>query len=256
MNVLGSNNKVVLVTGAAQGIGLAIAERLANDGALVVMTDLLKDKLEQETFRLREEGKQVESFTVDVSSEIDIKLLISKIKETYGRLDILVNNAGISPKIKGVRTKIIDMPLEEWNKVLQVNLTGAFLCAREALPLMMINNWGRVVNISSQAARTFSRVAGTHYAASKSGLIALSRNIATEYGSPGVTSNCIAPGRIMSPMAKIVPKEKNEEFVKLSALGRLGTQEEVAAAVSFLCSDDAGYITGATLDVNGGTFMN
>jgi 3-oxoacyl-[acyl-carrier protein] reductase len=253
---MGTNCKVALVTGAAQGIGLAIAERLANDGALVVMTDLLQDKLEEETYRLREEGKQVECYTLDVSSESEIKRVISNINEKYSRLDILVNNAGISPKVNGVRTKIIDMPLEEWNTVLQVNLTGAFLCSREALPLMMQNNWGRIVNISSQAARTFSRVAGTHYAASKSGIIALSRNLATEYGTYGITSNCIAPGRIISPMAAVAPKEKNEEFVKLSALGRLGTKEEVAAAVAFLCSEEAGYITGATLDVNGGTFMN
>jgi 3-oxoacyl-[acyl-carrier protein] reductase len=251
-----SKNRIALVTGAAQGIGLAIAERLANDGAVVIMTDMLQDKLEQETFRLREEGKQVESFNLDVSSESDVKQAISKIKKTYGRLDILVNNAGISPKVNGERSKIIDIPLEEWNRVLQVNLTGAFLCVREALPLLMLNNWGRVVNISSQAGRTFSRVAGTHYAASKSGLIGFTRNLAAEYGSYGITANCIAPGRIISPMAKAVSKEKNEEFVKLSAVSRLGTTEEVAAAVSFLCTDEAGYITGATLDVNGGMFMN
>lgn len=253
---MGENQRVALVTGAAQGIGLAISERLARDGVLVVMTDMLFEKVEQETIRLQEQGLQAEPMALDVSSESNIKEVISTIHDRYGRLDILVNNAGISPKVNGVRSKIIETSLEEWNKVLQVNLTGAFLCSREAIPIMMKNNWGRVVNMSSQAARTFSRVSGTHYAASKSGLIAFTRNLASEYGHYGITANCLAPGRILTPMAAAVSNEKNEEFSKLSAVGRLGTTEEVAAAVSFLCSEESGYITGVTVDVNGGTFMN
>lgn len=245
-----------MVTGSAQGIGLAIAERLANDGFTVVMTDILRDKLDQEVLRLHQAGKSAEGCIMDVSDESQVKRVFSHINETYGRLDVLVNNAGISPKVNGRRRNFIDTPLEEWSSVLQVNLTGAFLCNREALPLMMKHKWGRIIHISSQAGRTFSRIAGTHYAASKTGLIGLSRNIAAEYGQYGITSNCIAPGRIVSPMASGVSEEKNEEFLKSAAVRRMGLPEEVAATASFLCLDEAGYITGATLDVNGGTFMD
>jgi 3-oxoacyl-[acyl-carrier protein] reductase len=248
--------KIALVTGAAQGIGLSIADRLANEGMMVLMTGLQEEKLEQEAYRLKKEGKKVEGFRLDVGSESDIIDTFSRVKELYGRLDILVNNAGISPKKDGRSATILQTSLEEWNQVMAVNLTGPFLCVREALPLMMQNNWGRIINISSQAGRTFSRVAGTHYSASKSGLIGFTRNLAAEYGEYGITANCVAPGRVVTPMVKAVSSEKNEQFAKISAVRRLGEPEEVAAAVSFLCSEDAGYITGATLDVNGGMFMN
>ncbi|MFD4819894.1 SDR family NAD(P)-dependent oxidoreductase [Peribacillus butanolivorans] len=251
-----SQKRIALITGASQGIGLSITETLLNDRVGVIMTGENQEKLDEEASRLKKEGKQVKSFKMDVSCESNVKRVFAEINEEYGRLDILINNAGISPKINGKSSKIIDTSLEEWNKVIQVNLTGAFLCVREALPLMMNNNWGRVINMSSQAGRTFSRVAGTHYSASKSGLIGFTRNLAAEYGKFGITANCIAPGRIISPMVSEVSSEKNEEFVKIAPVGRLGQPEEVAAAVSFLCSEEAGYITGVTVDVNGGMFMN
>lgn len=254
---LGLQNKVAVVTGAARGIGLSISEYLAKSGATVLMIDILEEVLEHEVSRLKKKNNyKVNGFRLDVSKETEVKHVFAQIKENYGRIDILVNNAGISPKKDGKSLKIIDIPLEEWNRVLDVNLTGPFLCVRETLPVMIRNNWGRIINISSQAGRTFSRVAGSHYAASKSGLIGFTRKLAVECGKYGITANCIAPGRVISPMVNAVSKEKNEEFVKISAVGRLGKPEEVAATVLFLCSDEAGYITGATIDVNGGMFMN
>lgn len=248
--------RIALVTGSAQGLGLTIADRLSKEGLTVVMADLLQEKLNLETTRLRKKGRKVEGFVLDVGNESDVKHVFTKVKKKYGRLDILVNNAGISPKLDGVKRAIVDTPLDEWNRVMQINLTGTFLCVREALPMMVNNNWGRIVNMASQAGRTFSRVAGSHYSASKSGVIGFTRTLAVEYGPNGITANCIAPGRIVSPMVNEVLPEKNEEFIKITPVARLGYSEEVAAAVSLLCSEEAGYITGATLDVNGGMFMN
>lgn len=248
--------KVALVTGAAQGIGLAIAERFSEDGMIVILTDQSEEKLISETERLKEKGKKAACLVLDVSDEENVKNTFFHIEKMYGRLDILVNNAAISPKVNGQKREIVDTPLEEWERVLRINLTGTFLCVREALPLMVKNKWGRIINMASQAGRTFSRVAGSHYAASKSGIIGFTRTIAVEYGKKGITANCIAPGRVSTPMVNAVPYEKNEEFIKITPVGRLGQPEEVAAAVSFLCSEEAGYITGATLDINGGMFMN
>ena len=248
--------KVALVTGAAQGIGLAIAERFSEDGMIVILTDQSEEKLISETERLKEKGKKAACLVLDVSDEENVKNTFFHIEKMYGRLDILVNNAAISPKVNGQKREIVDTPLEEWERVLRINLTGTFLCVREALPLMVKNKWGRIISMASQAGRTFSRVAGSHYAASKSGIIGFTRTIAVEYGKKGITANCIAPGRVSTPMVNAVPYEKNEEFIKITPVGRLGQPEEVAAAVSFLCSEEAGYITGATLDINGGMFMN
>lgn len=247
--------KVALVTGAAQGIGLSIAKALANHDIKVVMTDVSENKLMEEVDYLKNSGLEVEGYLLDVSNELEVKTVISQIKKVYNRLDILVNNAAISPKVNGNKRLIVDIPLDEWNQVMNVNLTGSFLCVRESLPLMMQNNWGRIVNLTSQAGRTYSRVAASHYSTSKTALIGLTRNIAFEYGQYRITANCIAPGRIDSPMVNLVSKETNEKFKEISPLKRLGKDQEIAAAVLFLCSEDAGYITGATLDVNGGMFM-
>lgn len=253
---MSSNNKIAVVTGAAQGIGLAISRKLAEETSTLIMTDVSYDYLEEEVKKINEDERIAVGYSLDVGNEREIKNFFGEIKKKYGRLDILVNNAGISPKVNNQKRDIIDTPLEEWSNVLKINLTGSFLCCREALPLMIPCNWGRIVNISSQAGRTFSRVAGSHYAASKSGLIGFTRILANEYGKYGITANCVAPGRIKSPMVNAVSANKNSQFVDISSVKRLGESKEVAAAVSYLCSEEASYVTGTTLDVNGGMFMN
>lgn len=250
------NKRVAVVTGAAQGIGAEIANVLAGKGVKVILTDINEKELSAHTKKLLKQGRTVENFVLDVSSEADVVHIFNKIKKEHGKIDILINNAAISPKIEGKRRETINTPLEEWEHVLAVNLTGAFLCTREVIPVMKENSWGRIVNISSQAGRTASKIAGSHYAASKSGMIGFTRTIALEYGKFGITANCIAPGRIETQMAQVALKETNESFLENVPVGRQGTTAEVAALVLFICSNEAGYMNGSTIDINGGSFMS
>lgn len=191
----------------------------------------------------------------DVSRDEEVQHLLEATRERFGPVAILVNNAGISPKHNGVKAPVAQMDVEEWKRVLDVNLTGAFRCTSACLPDMQAAGWGRIVNIASQAGRTRSDIAGAHYAASKAGVMALARTVAGEAGGAGITVNSVAPGRIDTPMAQAAGDTVNAEYLKRIPVGRLGTVDDVAAAVAFLASDDAGFITGVTLDVNGGSFM-
>jgi 3-oxoacyl-[acyl-carrier protein] reductase len=171
----------------------------------------------------------------------------------FGRLDILVNNAGISPSHEGRSLDLEDMPVEEWDRVIAVNLTGTFLMCRAALPLMKRGKWGRIVNFSSQGGRTRSLLSGAHYAATKAGLIGFTRILAGQVGKHGITANCIAPGRIDT--------EQSRSFGDAAAyaaqlpVGRLGEPQDIAAGVEYLVSEGASFVTGTVLDVNGGYFM-
>ncbi len=247
-------NRIALVTGAAQGIGFGIAEQLARDGAHVVLSDILP-QVTAAAARLQAAGLSAESEQGSVADEAWASGVVRKVEETHGRLDILVNNAGISPKRDGKKLPIRDTPLAQWNEVLAINLTGAFLLCRQAVPGMTARGFGRIINISSQAGRARTDIAGSAYAASKAGLIALSRVLASEVGKQGITVNCIAPGRIESPMAAVAGADVNREYVSRIPVGRIGTAADIAATVAFLASEDASFITGATIDVNGGFFM-
>lgn len=249
------HDRIALVTGAAQGIGASIAERLLEDGIKVILTDIKTDELEKTAQHLKMKGA-VDLFAMDVGNEKSITDTFELIKYKYNKLDILINNAGISPKVNGKRREVTALSKDEWDEVIRVNLTGAFLTIRAALPMMINQRWGRIVNMSSQAGRKASRVTGIHYTASKTAIIGLTRQIAEDYGKYGITANCVAPGRILTPMVQAVSEEKNQEFINITPVARLGTTNEVAAAVSFLCSEEAGYVTGTTLDVNGGMYMN
>ena len=246
--------KVAIVTGAARGIGLGICQRLLDDGAFVVMADLLPDVRECAATLVASGGK-AQGVLLDVSSEAAIVAFVQGVVQQHGRLDILVNNAGISPKNKGSRFLVEETSLDNWSQVLAVNLTGPFLLCRESVPEMRKRGQGRIVNITSQSARTRPEATSSHYAASKSGLMGFSRALAGELGNHGITVNCVAPGAIDTPMLSAFTPERHAGLLARIPLHTLGTPTDVAGAVSFLVSDDARYITGTTIDVNGGMFM-
>lgn len=248
-------NRTVIVTGAARGIGLAIARRLLQEEAQVVLSDASRPGLQAAQDTLHAYSSRMLTVVADVSRDDDVTHLVERTHQQFGPVSVLVNNAGISPKHEGVKAAVASMDVEEWKRVLDVNLTGAFRCVRACLPDMQAALWGRIVNIASQAGRTRSDIAGAHYAASKAGMMALARSVAGEAGSAGVTVNSVAPGRIDTPMAQAAGSAVNATYLQRIPVGRLGTVDDVAAAVAFLASDEAGFITGVTLDVNGGSFM-
>ena len=249
-----NGHRHALITGAAGGLGFAIARHLASLGHPVILLDA--DERVQERVRLlREEGASARAIVLDITDEAALARLPSLLGADFERLAILVNNAGISPKHEGRKHKVSEMAASEWRRVLEVNLTGSFLMTQACLPALCRQGWGRVVMITSQAARTRTPVPGAHYQASKSGLTGLARVLAAEVAEFGVTVNCVAPGRITTDMTDAVDPAANAALAALIPLGRLGHPHEVAATVGFLVSEGASYLTGATLDVNGGNHM-
>ena len=248
-------SRTVIVTGGARGIGLGIALRFLAEEANVVMCDTSVEALADAQESLKPHGDRLLAVQADVSRDADVEQLLERTRQCFGPVSILVNNAGISPKHDGVKATVAAMDVEEWQRVLDINLTGAFRCTKACLPDMVAARWGRIVNIASQAGRTRSDIAGAHYAASKAGMTALARTVAGEAGAAGITVNSVAPGRIDTPMAQAAGAAVNAEYLKRIPVGRLGTVEDIAAAVAFLASEEAAFITGVTLDVNGGTFM-
>jgi 3-oxoacyl-[acyl-carrier protein] reductase len=248
-------DRVALITGGARGIGEGIAWRLAEAGHPVVLADVLP-QVEETVARLRAAGHSARAVTMDVSSDAQVAALPRALGDWWERLGVVVNNAGISPKApNGLPRPIAGMPAAEWRRVLEVNLTGAFLVSQACIPPLVARRWGRIVMITSQAARTKATIAGAHYAAAKSGLMGFARSLASELGPDGITVNCVAPGRIATPMAEGAAAGVNERMLRAIPVGRLGTPRDVAEAVAFLVSDGASYLNGATLDVGGGSFM-
>jgi len=243
------------ITGATGGIGKATSELLAKKGVNLILSDLDEAELYQHTSELEKLGVKVIPLPLDVSNLQSVKEAGNMIKKEIGNIDILINGAGISPKGLNGRVSSDKLDIEEWHQVLDINLNGSYYCSREAIKMMKENNKGNIVNISSQAGRTYSAVTAAHYAVSKAGLIALTRQMAGELGSFGINVNAIAPGRIDTKMIWDVPKDMNEEIVKNIPLRRLGTPEEVANTILFLTTSQSSYITGAVIDINGGRAM-
>ncbi|MBS7813751.1 SDR family NAD(P)-dependent oxidoreductase [Roseococcus pinisoli] len=247
-------DRVALVTGAARGLGAAIARALAAEGHPVVLADVL-DGVEATAAEIVAAGHQARAIRLDVADEAAIAALPEVLGDWWPRLGVLVNNAGISPKVDGRKVMVEDITTEEWRRVMDVNLTGPFMLSRQAIPVLKKRGWGRIIMMTSQAARVPSSITGSYYGASKTGLMGFARNLAGELGAFGITVNSIAPGRIKSDMVAGAAPGMNEAFLQRIPLGRLGEPEEVAEVVKFLVSDAASYLTGTTIDVGGGSFM-
>jgi 3-oxoacyl-[acyl-carrier protein] reductase len=245
-NLLG---RIALVTGASQGIGRACAVELARAGATVVLAARNEIKLAEAVAEIEAGGGQAAAIPLDVASEDSIKAGAKAIVERFGKVEILVNNAGITRD--GL---MMAMKRADWDDVLATNLTGAFLLTQALLRPMLKNRWGRIVNISSVVGRT-GQAGQVNYAASKAALIGLTRSLAREVASRGITVNAVAPGYIETPMTAVLDEKLRAAMMAQIPLGRAGTDLEIAQSVAFLASDAAAYITGHVLDVNGGMFM-
>jgi len=241
--------RIALVTGASQGIGRACALELARAGATVVLAARNEVKMAEAVAEIESAGGQAAAIPLDVASEDSIKSGAKAILERYGKVEILINNAGITRDGLMLRMKRAD-----WDDVVQTNLTGAFLLTQALLSPMLRNRWGRIVNISSVVGRT-GQAGQANYAATKAGLIGLTRSMAREFASRGITVNAVAPGYIETPMTAVLDEKQRTAMLAQIPLGRAGTDLEIAQAVAFLASDAAAYITGHVLDVNGGMFM-
>jgi 3-oxoacyl-[acyl-carrier protein] reductase len=241
--------RIALVTGASQGIGRACALELARAGATVALAARNEAKLAAVAAEIEAAGGQAAAFALDVSNEESIKAGAKAVIERFGKVEILVNNAGITRDGLMMRMKRAD-----WDDVLGTNLTGAFLLTQALISPMLKNRWGRIVNISSVVGRT-GQAGQANYAASKAGLIGLTRSLAREFASRGITVNAVAPGYIETPMTAVLDEKLRTSMLAAIPLGRAGTDQDIAQSVAFLASDAAAYITGHVLDVNGGMFM-
>lgn len=243
--------KTALITGAAAGIGRATALAFAREGASVSIVDVNGPAADVTAREVSERGARALAFHADVADSAQAHRAVRETIAGFGRLDILVNNAAIS-----TRRTFLEIPEAEWRKVLDVNLTGAFLMMQAALPQMLSQGAGVIINVSSLAGRTMSVANGAHYSVSKAALLGLTSHVAREVAGTGVRVNAVAPATIRTPFLTdgFRPGEL-ETLLGRIPLGRLGEPEEVAAAICFLASDEAGYITGATLDINGGLLM-
>jgi 3-oxoacyl-[acyl-carrier protein] reductase len=241
--------RIALVTGASQGIGRACALELARAGATVALAARNESKLAEAAAEIQGAGGTAAVFALDVASEDSIKTGAKAVLERLGKVEILVNNAGITRD--GL---VLRMKRPDWDDVVATNLTGAFLLTQALLSQMLRNRWGRVVNITSVVGET-GQAGQVNYAASKAGLIGMTRALAREVGSRGITVNAVAPGYIETPMTAVLDQKQREAMLAGIPLGRPGTDAEVAGCVAFLASDAAAYITGHVLDVNGGMFM-
>jgi 3-oxoacyl-[acyl-carrier protein] reductase len=242
-------NRIALVTGASRGIGRACALALAAAGARVVVAARQLEKLEEVASEIRGAGGEAFVVSVDLGSQDSIKEAFSKASKEFGRIDILVNNGGMTRD--GL---VLRMKRDDWESVLQTNLSGAFYCIQQVLPAMVRERWGRIVNISSVVGEA-GNAGQVNYAASKAGLIGLTKSLAQEVASRNITVNAVAPGFIETDMTAKLNDETKAKALQAVPLQRMGKAEDIAAAVRFLCSDEANYITGHVLDVNGGMYM-
>ncbi len=245
------SGKVAIITGVAGGIGLAIATMLGEQGATVIGCDFQEEKLEQAQKELQTRNIEIVVVKADIENINEIKKLFSKAKKDFKRIDILVQTAGVC-----YSSAVPEITPEEWDYVCAVNLKSVFFAAQEALKYMCPQKYGKIINISSVAGKSGGVAVGAHYAATKAAVICLTKSLAL-YAAPfGVNINCVCPGPIKTPMTDVWGETINKSFAEKIPFKRYGTPQEVAEAICFLASDRARYITGETMDVNGGLVMD
>ena len=232
-------------------MGRAVAERLASRGARIVVNDLDPGRADATAKGLRDSGAETISIQGDVTRSDDVRDMVRLAGDRFGPIHILINNAGIL-----YPTRVIDIEETEWDRVIEVNLKGTFLCSQAVLPDMQIAGWGRIVNFSSTAGKNVSTVGGAHYTAAKAGILGFTRHLAKEVAEFGITVNSVCPGLINTEMVRnTIDEARVRHYESIFPISRLGQPEEVADLVAFLASDQAAYITGASLDINGGDLM-
>jgi 3-oxoacyl-[acyl-carrier protein] reductase len=245
----GVTGRVALVTGASQGIGRACALALAEGGAAVALMARNEDKLAAVAKEIEAKGGQAAAFRMDVANEDEVKAAVKAALERFGKIEILVNNAGMTKD-----TLLLRMKRSDWDSVIQTNLSGAFFCTQAAIGAMLKQRWGRIINISSIFGQT-GQAGQANYSASKAGLIGFTMAMAREVASRNITVNAVTPGYIETAMTEGLSPELKAKVNEMIPLGRAGTDMDVAYAVRFLASEEAGYITGNVLKVNGGMLM-
>ncbi|MHB8482627.1 MAG: 3-oxoacyl-[acyl-carrier-protein] reductase [Nitrospiria bacterium] len=241
--------KTALITGGAQGIGFGIAGCLAAEGAIVGIADVNYERAKKAVDELNAKGKKADAFKVNVASSNEVKEMVDQALAAWNKIDILVNNAGITRDGLMMRMKE-----EDWNLVMDINLKGTFFCIKEVLPRMAKQRSGRIINISSIVG-AMGNPGQANYVASKAAIVGLTKTVAKEYASRGITVNAVAPGFIETAMTDVLREETREELLKRIPQGRMGKVEDIASAVCFLASEHASYITGQVIHVNGGMYM-
>ena len=244
------HDKIAIVTGASLGIGKTISLELSKNGAFVYCISRNKKAIESVVNSIISNGGQSSSYACDISNSDNFKDIIEKIVKKHNKIDILVNNAGVTNDALLMR-----MSNEQWDQVIDINLKGAFTCTKSVVRYMMKNKYGRIINITSIVGLT-GNAGQANYAASKAGLIGMTKSIAKEVASRGITANCIAPGWIKTSMTDILTEEAKNQFLSQIPVGRIGSANDIANTVIFLASEEAGYITGQTITVDGGRVIN
>ena len=248
-------NRVALVTGASRGIGAATAEVLAKRGARVAVTARTLVDLDRVAGGIKAAGGQALAVPCDVLDQEEVEAMVKRVLDEWGRLDILVNNAGLGTPTQPVET----ISPSDWDQTVALNLKSAFLCVRAVVPIMKRQQYGRIVSVSSFAGRNFSRISGPQYSAAKAGILAFTKHMAVELGPFGISSNSVAPSVVLTARVKAKwearPAEEQERVLAGIPLRRLAQPAEVATVIAFLASDDASYVNGACIDINGGSYM-
>lgn len=241
------DGKVAIVTGGARGIGRAIGDRFLNEGAIVCLFDIMEDELKKVKEGCKSNNLRV--FTVDISDTTSVGSAVNETMGEFGRVDILVNNAGINRD-----NLLMRMTDEEWDRVIEVNLKGTYNCIKAVIRPMLKARWGRIINITSVIGM-IGNAGQANYSASKAGIIGLTKSAAKELASRGITVNCIAPGFIETPMTDVLPDDVKDTYMKQIPMGKFGKPDDISGVCAFLSGDDASYITGQVIVVDGGMVM-